>query len=438
MESEEAKEKNSKVTISVHKRRKRASTINDIGSDLLIKIFGYLDPLDVVRTSAVTKSWYGIIQRSSLWRDAYCKQRHSLINHFKEGFLPEIPPKDWVRQLVRQQHGAALVHGSVQVSCWKGHSTGVNCCRMQMGSILTGVGDQIARIWCSKSFRCVEEYSTPNKASLVDLDFDKSKIVGLVGGDICIWKRHIWKRHGNSHLLRPRGGPIQRARCLCYADPEAAIGCGDGTIRIFDMYSSQCSRIFRQHGGAVTCLSIVDEEFLISGTSLGSLSVSDAASGQKIASLRHSTAVTGISCLWVNQGSFQVFSGTTSGHAYSWDLRMYKPLWETRVSPSVIYSMHSHAIDSSTLVVGGIDGVLRIIDANSGQILSSYVATAKMTSISDGRIAKFPAAKVSSPVDKIPKSLRRPITCVGVGLNKVVTVHNDKNIMLWTFQRGNV
>lgn len=433
MESEEAKEKNRKATNPVLKRRKRASTINDIASDLLLKIFGYLDPLDVVRTSAVTKSWYSIIQRSSLWRDAYCKQRHSLINHFKEGFLPETPPKDWVRQLVSQQQGAALVHGSVQVSCWKGHSTGVNCCRMQMGSILTGVGDQIARIWCSKSFRCLEEYSTPNKAPIVDFDFDKSKIVGLVGGDIC-----IWKRHGNSHLLRTRGGRIQHAHCLCYADPEAAIGCRDGTIRIFDMYSSQCSRIFRQHGGAVTCLSMVDEELLISGTSLGSLSVSDAASGQRIASLRHSTATTGISCIWVNKGSFQVFSGTTSGHAYSWDLRMYKPLWETRVSPSVIYSMHSQAIDLSTLVLGGIDGVLRIIDANSGQILSGYVATAKMTSISDGMIAKCTAKKVSSPVDKIPKSLRRPITCVAVGLNKVVTVHNDKNIMLWTFQRENV
>lgn len=433
MESEEAKEKNIKAIKRVPKRRKRASTIDDIGPDLLLRIFGCLDPLDLVRTSAVTKSWYSIIQRSSLWRDAYYKQRHSLTNHFKQGFLPEMPPKDWVRQLVSQQHRAALVHGSVQVHCWKGHSIGVNCCRMQMGSILTGVGDQTARIWCSKSFHCLEEYSTPSKAALVDLDFDESKIVGLVGGDIC-----IWKRHGSSHMLRPRGGPIQHAHCLCYADPEAAIGCRDGTIRIFDMYSNQCSRIFRQHGGAVTCLSIVDEQLLISGTSLGCLSVSDAASGQKIASLRQSTAVTGISCLWVNQGSSQVFSGTTSGHAYSWDLRMYRPLWETRVSPSVIYSMHSQAIDSSTLVLGGIDGVLRIIDANNGQILSSYVATAKMANISDGMIAKCTAKKVSSPLDKIPKSLRRPITCVAIGLNKVVTVHNDKNIMLWTFQRKNV
>jgi len=175
MESEEAKEKNSKAIKRVPKRRKRASTIDDIGPDLLLRIFGCLDPLDLVRTSAVTKSWYSIIQRSSLWRDAYYKQRHSLTNHFKQGFLPEMPPKDWVRQLVSQQHRAALVHGSVQVHCWKGHSIGVNCCRMQMGSILTGVGDQTARIWCSKSFHCLEEYSTPSKAALVDLDFDESK-----------------------------------------------------------------------------------------------------------------------------------------------------------------------------------------------------------------------------------------------------------------------
>eukprot|EP01018_Ginkgo_biloba_P029031 Gb_18393 [translate_table: standard] len=96
--------------------------------------------------------------------------------------------------------------------------------------------------------------------------------------------------------------------------------------------------------------------------------------------------------------------------------------------------MNSQAIDSSTLVLGGIDGVLRIIDANSGQILSSYVPNAKMNNISDGMIAKCTASKVSSPLDKIPKIMRRPITCVAVGMKKVVTTHNDKNIMLWTFQ----
>ncbi|KAH9316095.1 hypothetical protein KI387_024722, partial [Taxus chinensis] len=149
---------------------------------------------------------HSVIERSSLWSDAYYMQRHDLHNCVKEGSLPETPPKDWVRQLVIERHKSALAHGSVQVCCWKGHSTGVNRCRMRMGSILTGVGDQMARIWSSKNFKCLEEYSSPNKSPLVDIDFDESKIVGLVGGDIC-----IWKRHGNRHLLR---GNIQRAYCM--------------------------------------------------------------------------------------------------------------------------------------------------------------------------------------------------------------------------------
>ncbi|XP_057819215.1 F-box/WD-40 repeat-containing protein At3g52030 isoform X2 [Cryptomeria japonica] len=377
--------------------KRRKNPINDVGADVLLKIFSYLDLLDLARASTVNRSWHSIIERSSLWRDAYYMQRHEFLNHSKDDTLSETSPKDWVRQLMSEQHKSALVHGSGQVCCWKGHSTGVNKCRMRMESILTGVGDQI---------------------------------VGLVGGDIC-----IWKRHGNRHLLR---GHIQRAYCMCYVDPEAAVGCGDGTIRIFDMYSSQCSRIFREHSGAVTCLSIADERFLISGSSLGSLSVADVVSGQKVASLRQPTAPTGISCLWVKQGSFEVFSGTTSGHAYCWDLRTHKQLWEMRVSSNEIYSIHSLAIDLKTLALGGIDGILRIIDAKSGEILSSYVPAAKMTNISGGLVAKCSASKVSSPIDRIPKSIRRPITCVAVGLNKIVTTHNDKNIMLWTFQRTKV
>ncbi|GLJ39571.1 hypothetical protein SUGI_0808530 [Cryptomeria japonica] len=410
--------------------KRRKNPINDVGADVLLKIFSYLDLLDLARASTVNRSWHSIIERSSLWRDAYYMQRHEFLNHSKDDTLSETSPKDWVRQLMSEQHKSALVHGSGQVCCWKGHSTGVNKCRMRMESILTGVGDQTVRIWSSKNFKCLEEYSSPNRSPLVDVDFDENKIVGLVGGDIC-----IWKRHGNRHLLR---GHIQRAYCMCYVDPEAAVGCGDGTIRIFDMYSSQCSRIFREHSGAVTCLSIADERFLISGSSLGSLSVADVVSGQKVASLRQPTAPTGISCLWVKQGSFEVFSGTTSGHAYCWDLRTHKQLWEMRVSSNEIYSIHSLAIDLKTLALGGIDGILRIIDAKSGEILSSYVPAAKMTNISGGLVAKCSASKVSSPIDRIPKSIRRPITCVAVGLNKIVTTHNDKNIMLWTFQRTKV
>lgn len=30
-----------------------------------------------------------------------------------------------------------------------------------------------------------------------------------------------------------------------YCDPEAVVGCEDGTVRVFDMYSRKCSQIIR-------------------------------------------------------------------------------------------------------------------------------------------------------------------------------------------------
>lgn len=33
--------------------------------------------------------------------------------------------------------------------------------------------------------------------------------------------------------------------CCSYIDPEAVVGCEDGTARVFDMYSRKCSQIIR-------------------------------------------------------------------------------------------------------------------------------------------------------------------------------------------------
>ena len=36
-------------------------------------------------------------------------------------------------------------------------------------------------------------------------------------------------------------------------------------------------------------------------------------------------------------------------------------------------------------------------------------------------------------IDDIPRIVRPPITCLAVGMNKVVTTHNTKYIRLWKF-----
>lgn len=35
---------------------------------------------------------------------------------------------------------------------------------------------QVMRLWSLNSYKCMEEYSLPDAASLVDFDFDESKV----------------------------------------------------------------------------------------------------------------------------------------------------------------------------------------------------------------------------------------------------------------------
>ena len=42
------------------------------------------------------------------------------------------------------------------------------------------------------------------------------------------------------------------------------------------------------------------------------------------------------------------------------------------MSPNVLYSMQYLQNDTSALAAGGIDGVLRIVDQNNGEVLASY------------------------------------------------------------------
>lgn len=117
--------------------------------------------------------------------------------------------------------------------------------------------------------------------------------------------------------------------------------------------------------------------------------------------------------------------------------RRMAALWETRVSPNVVYSLGHLMNDASSLVVGGIDGVLRVLDQKTGEVLSSYVMEEGAVSLgSSESIGRRRGRRLSEDdhLDRIQKTERPPITCLGVGMNKVVTTHIGKYIKVWRFQ----
>lgn len=120
--------------------------------------------------------------------------------------------------------------------------------------------------------------------------------------------------------------------------------------------------------------------------------------------------------------------------------RTRRLLWGTRVSPNVVYSIQHLQNDTSTLAVGGIDGILRFLNQNDGNIVSSCIIDNKLLSISQspsGSIQRRKGRRLPEDtyinLDDVPMAARPSITCLAVGMKKIVTTHNSSDIRLWKF-----
>ena len=120
--------------------------------------------------------------------------------------------------------------------------------------------------------------------------------------------------------------------------------------------------------------------------------------------------------------------------------RTLKPLWEPRVSPNVIYSVHHLPGDTATLAVGGIDGVLRLICQRTGDIIRSIIVDtdrpAESTSRSRHQTEKKRVREVApdAQLDNISTRLRPQITSLSVGMKKIVTTHGENYIRVLKFR----
>ncbi|TKY49626.1 F-box/WD-40 repeat-containing protein [Spatholobus suberectus] len=186
-----------------------------------------------------------------------------------------------------------------------------------MGMLVTGVGDKVIHLWSLDSYKCIEEHSIPDMFPLVDFDFDESKIVGLIGSHLC-----IWRRNGKRSIFPSLEAKFVKGFFfLCFQfDPEAVVGCDDGAVRVFDMYSRRCSQIIRMHSAPIRCLCLSEDQLIVSGSTSGSITISDPSSVQLVATLR-SSDVRGIRTLCFNPFSQLLFAGSAVGCTYCWDPR---------------------------------------------------------------------------------------------------------------------
>lgn len=113
------------------------------------------------------------------------------------------------------------------------------------------------------------------------------------------------------------------------------------------------------------------------------------------------------------------------------------------MSPNVLYSMNHLKNDTSTLVVGGLDGVLRALDQDTGEVLSMYIMDEPSSSSNNSKdrhnvIEKKKVRRLAEDerIDALPVASRPSITCLAVGMQKVVTTHAEKYIRVWRFSNS--
>uniref|UniRef100_A0A0D9XPQ8 Uncharacterized protein n=1 Tax=Leersia perrieri TaxID=77586 RepID=A0A0D9XPQ8_9ORYZ len=372
------------------------STAQALNDDTLRSVFSRLDDhFDLARCSAVCTTCSS--------NEGSILQEESASEKFRSYF----------KELALDEHASSFSRGPAEVYQWIGHPNRATICRMKSGSILTGVGDKILRLWSAESCKFMNEYIVPNTKMLVDFDFDENK----------------------SH-----GASFNHGLCMSYADPEVVIGCEDGRAFVYDMYSRSCSSIYRLHSSPLTCLTITDDQLIAAGSTFGNVAIADQHSGQKLGVLKSAFAPTAIRCLSFSTSGQLIFAGSSAGYAHCWDLRTLRPLWENRVSPNVIYSTHHLPGDTVTLAVGGIDGVLRLICQRTGEIIRSFIVDAgrpaASASSSRQQIEKKSVRQVApdARLDNIPTRLRPQITCLSVGMKKIVTTHGENYIRVWKFR----
>ncbi|XP_024538236.1 F-box/WD-40 repeat-containing protein At3g52030 isoform X1 [Selaginella moellendorffii] len=368
-----------------------------LDDDTLIAIFRLLLPRSLARCAAVCSQWHRLVT-SQLMKDA-CS-RH--------GGLVYSDPSRCKEAMIRTEQFDRLLKCNPRVLSSQAHSGRVNCCHWSMDTLATGSSDNTVSVWSMDSMQCMEEYRVPDSVAAVK--FDGSRIFAAAGKDV-----HIWKR-GNRETLRVLGGHNQRLHSMHCIDPELAVGCADGTVRIFDMYTARCSMLLRHHTEKVTCIrSLNKPNVLVSGSYDCSVRLWDPLSGENVRSYFPASSA-GISCLHVGKDRIELIVGTVLGDIDCFDIRVggRRPLWSRRSGNGPINSIHwpTYTLDNSCMIkailIGGNDGKLHLINSDTGRTFRTFTR----------------------------ESHSSPVLSARLGHTRFVSCHADGTVTRWIFDQG--
>ncbi|CAM6103814.1 unnamed protein product [Calypogeia fissa] len=236
------------------------NSFDEVGCEVVGRIFSNLPPFSLAYCSAVCSSFHDVITSApNLWKSAYFLDHRRLNSgrfpkpsssiplekvekgedENKEREEEQEKTDDFRTWFIEEEQKTRLASGPASAFQWRAHHGRVNCCRMVMGEVLSGSSDGTVKEWSAGKtgqLQCGAIYKVPEKAPVVHVEFDGNKVMGAAGKDV-----FVWSRTGNSRKLLKRMGGQMDISSLCVADSDLAMGCLDGTVRVYDLYSSRCT-----------------------------------------------------------------------------------------------------------------------------------------------------------------------------------------------------
>lgn len=316
----------------------------------------------------------------------------------------------------------------------QGHSDGVKALFFDDQKLITGSLDKTIRVWNYATGECISTYRGHTDSVMSVDSFKKIIVSGSADKTVKVW--HIETR--TCYTLR---GHTEWVNCVrLHPKSFSCYSCSDdGTIRMWDIRTNACLKVFRGHVGQVQKvipLTIVDPENLV-------LDKTDSCVGHTVEGGRVTLSTANVAPAATTAAPVEdtTAADTTEQtpldkdipyptHLLSCSLDNTIKLWCIK-SGQCVRTQFGHvegvwdiAADNFRIISGSHDGCIKIWDLQSGKCMHTFQGRrlAKPDAAEgEGAVGASSTAGAGTDAETAETPKTSPITCVAIGDSEFVT-----------------
>jgi len=366
------------------------ATFHSLGSDLILRVFSFLEESNFATLALVCKSWRILMEDDMIWR-------YKVLQKWKQAKKTE--EVSWSKLYWNQvTHDKQWIYNDLSMKILKGktHSKSINYVTFNSTHAATCSDDKKIKIWnlnkrklsktlkghdgavhavqfCQNDTKLVSG-SSDKKIKIWDLKSRKAVATWEAHGDIvsalqCLGTRlvsasfdktiRIWDLTSNSSTnskpvctLTGHKGAIHS---LCFVDHTIVTASVDCTVRLFDVRMEKCTRVLEGHTAEVTCLQFdKSTNSVISGSADKTIKEWDVGTE----SITRTIAAAHDDWIWTLQfDANKIVSASKDKHIKIWNRNNNNSV---KVLKSHTDAVHSLMYDATKMLSVGADKVVRL------------------------------------------------------------------------------